>query len=551
VTAEGARSLDQNRLLGTLAWGRLAAGALVLVVAPLLPDPVMPGRNTPLLVLALVVAALSSAAVLILRPFGHPSRVAWLVSLLDIVLVTSVVAATGGPRSIFVFLYVLSVIAASLLLPRAGALAVAASGSLLYTGLVFGRTVFPTLDLLEPLHEATVLDVLSMFLNTGTLLVVAIVAAGLAERFRTAREELELQRYDLRDLQAFREVVMRSVGAGLIVLDRDHTVTVLNRAAEEISGHRGAEIIGRPWSALFGSVPMAEIEAAIAERPHASERHETILARPDGSRLPVRMTFSALRSADGRRLGLIAVCEDLSAIREMEDRMRRADRLATLGRLAANIAHEIRNPLASLTGAIEALAGTHAAHDDREHLTQIVLRESDRLNQMIRSFLDYARPTPLSTQAVDVSEMLDEVLVLLEHRELPGGLKIARDFPPGLTWPVDAQRLRQALWNLCLNAVQAMPDGGELTVSARAEARLLKISVADTGEGIAATDLAHVFEPFFSTKAEGSGLGLALVHRIIHDHGGEIEVRSQTAMGTTFLLTLPLPAGASAEAVRV
>ena len=143
MTAEGARSLDQNRLLGTLAWGRLAAGALVLVVAPLLPDPVMPDRNAPLLALALMVAGLSSAAVLSLRPFTRPGRVAWLVSVLDIVLVTSVVAATGGPRSIYVFLYVLSVIAASLLLPRAGALAVAASGSLLYTGLVFGRTVFP------------------------------------------------------------------------------------------------------------------------------------------------------------------------------------------------------------------------------------------------------------------------------------------------------------------------------------------------------------------------------------------------------------------------
>jgi len=168
---------------------------------------------------------------------------------------------------------------------------------------------------------------------------------------------------------------------------------------------------------------------------------------------------------------------------------------------------------------------------------------------MIRSFLDYARPTPLSTEAVDISEMLDEVLVLLEHRELPPGLKIARDFPPSLSWPVDAQRLRQALWNLCLNAVQAMPEGGELTVSARVEPRTLKISVADTGEGIAPADLLHVFEPFFSTKPEGSGLGLALVHRIVHDHGGDIGVHSQAGAGTTFLLTLPRP-GIPAEPVR-
>jgi two-component system sensor histidine kinase PilS (NtrC family) len=550
VTAGGARSLDRNRLLGTLAWGRLGAGALVLVVVALVPAPLIPGRNLPLLALALGVAALSSAGVLLLRPFARPGRVAWLVCFLDSVLITSVVAATGGPRSIYVFLYVLSVIAASLLLPRAGALAVAASGSLLYMGLVFGRTVFPALGPLGPLHTATVLDVLTMFLNTGTLLLVAIVAAGLAERFRTTREELELQRYDLRELRAFQEVVMRSVGAGLIVLDRDHNITALNRAAEEISGCHDAEIVGRPWSALFGSVPLGQLEAAIAERPRASERYETTLVRPDGSRVPVRMTFSALRSAEGRRLGLIAVCEDLSTIREMEERMRWADRLATLGRLAANIAHEIRNPLASLTGAIEALTSSHAGHDDRDRLTQIVLRESDRLNQMIRTFLDYARPTPLTTEAVNVSEILDEVLVLLEHRELPPGLKIGRSFPPSLSWRVDPQRLRQALWNLCLNAVQAMPDGGELTMSAHAGERTLSISVADTGEGIAPGDLAHVFEPFYSTKPEGSGLGLALVHRIVHDHGGDIEVRSRSEAGTTFVMTLPEAGGVSAEPVR-
>ncbi len=546
MTVASAPPLDLNRLLRTIGWGRLGLVAFVLATAPFVPTHLMPGRNAPLLALALLVAALSSGAPLLLGPFARPRQVAWLACLLDIALVTAVVGATGGARSIYVFLYVLSVIAASLLLPRAGALAVAASGSLFYTGLVFVRTVFPTVALLEPLLEATAREVLTIFVNTGTLLVVAIVASDLAERFRTAREELEVQRKDLRELQAFKEVVLRSVGAGLIVLDRDHTVTGLNSAAEKISGRRGAEIVGRPWSTLFGW-PLDKIEAAIAARPHASARHEMMLVRPDGSRLPVRMTFSALRSAEGRRLGLIAVCEDLSTIREMEERMRRADRLATIGRLAANIAHEIRNPLASLTGAIEALTGGLAARDEGERLTQIVHRESERLNQIITTFLDYARPAPLTPEAVDVSEILEEVLVLVAHRELPPGLKIAREFPPSLNWPVDSQRLRQAIWNLCLNAVQAMPDGGELSVGARANDRFLSITVSDTGEGIGAADLPHVFEPFFSTKQGGSGLGLALVHRIVQDHGGDIEVRSRPGGGTTFVLTLPAPAGVAVE----
>jgi two-component system sensor histidine kinase PilS (NtrC family) len=550
VTARSAPSLDRNRLLHTLAWVRLGAGAVVLVGAPFLPASLMPDRNTPLLALALLAVGLSSGTLLLWPPLARTGPVAWLICLLDTVLITSVVAATGGPRSIYAFLYVLSVIAASLLLSRAGALAMAASGSLLYMGLVAARTVFPVMGPLAPMPEATRLDVLTMFLNTGTLLVVALVAGGLVERFQSAREELETQREDLRDLQAFKEVILRSVGAGLIVLDRDHTVTALNRAAEEISGRRSAELSGRPWADLLGAVALGPIEADIAERPHASAQREVMLARPDGSRAPVRITFSALRSAEGRRLGLIAVLDDLSAIRAMEERMRRADRLATLGRLAANLAHEIRNPLASLTGAIEALAGTLGVRDERERLSQIVLRESDRLNDMIKSFLDYARPNPLARETVDVSEIVEEVLLLLEHRELPPGFKTVRDVPPDLTWTVDPQRLRQALWNLVLNGVQAMPAGGELTVTAAADDRALTIAVADTGEGIAPGDLAHVFEPFYSTKPGGSGLGLALVHRIVQDHGGDIEVQNRPGRGTTFVVTLPRPGALSPEPAR-
>ncbi|MGH7278141.1 MAG: two-component system sensor histidine kinase NtrB, partial [Candidatus Rokuibacteriota bacterium] len=255
---------------------------------------------------------------------------------------------------------------------------------------------------------------------------------------------------------------------------------------------------------------------------------------------PVRIAFSALRAGDGRRLGLIAVCEDLTTFREMERRVRQADRLATLGRMAANIAHEIRNPLASMTGAIEALAANLGAVEERDRLAQIVLRESDRLNDIIKSFLEYARPAPLAVETIDVAEALDEVLVLLEHRAGPGpGLKVVRDFPAPLAWRLDPQQFRQAVWNLCLNAVEAMPDGGELRVGAEVHRRRLEVSVADTGDGIASAELSHLFEPFFSTKPHGSGLGLALVHRIVQDHGGEADVRSAPGMGTTFTLTFP------------
>ncbi len=219
--------------------------------------------------------------------------------------------------------------------------------------------------------------------------------------------------------------------------------------------------------------------------------------------------------------------------------MRQADRLATLGRMAANIAHEIRNPLASLTGAIEVLTSPLAGEDSRERLSQIVARESERLNHIIKNFLEYARPAPLSITTFDVAAAAEEVMLLLEHRTSPGSLKLIREFPPSVVWPVDAQQFRQVLWNLCLNAVEAMPDGGELRVSVGLRGETLEVTVSDTGEGIAAGDVAHVFEPFFSTKEAGTGLGLALVHRVVQEHGGDIDVRSAPGLGTTFTLTLP------------
>jgi two-component system sensor histidine kinase PilS (NtrC family) len=493
-----------------------------------------------MLALALLAAVVSSAAILTAGPLAEPKRMAWLISILDVVLITAVVAATGGARSIFAFLYVLSVIAACVLLSRTGGLAVAGAASVLYVGLVFGRTVFPMTAFFEPPAETTALEVLTMFLNAGTFLIVAIVAGGLAERFHQTRQALETQHRDLRDLQAFRDLIFSSVGTGLIALDLQHVITAFNPAAEEITGMRGVSAIGRPARVILGdALPLAAIHDAILRSPRTSVRHEAAVRRPDGTTVPVRMTFSSLASGDGHQLGLIAVCEDLSVIREMEARMRQADRLATLGRMAANIAHEIRNPLASLSGAVEVLAHTPAGEDERDRLSQIVLNESDRLNAIIRDFLEYARPAPLARENVNVAEILDEVLVLLEHRRLPADVKMLREFPPDVRWPVDPQQFRQAVWNLALNAVEAMPNGGELTVSAIQRGRMLEVAVADTGVGIGPDDLAQVFEPFFSTKSGGTGLGLALVHRVTNDHGGHVDVRSEPGLGTTFMLTLP------------
>jgi two-component system sensor histidine kinase PilS (NtrC family) len=521
------------------AWARLGVSLVLLALAPSVPPGLMPGESQ-ILAVGLLIALVSSSAMLLLGPPAQPRRLAWFICLLDSALITAVVAATGGARSMFTFLYVLSVTAACVMLSRTRGLAIAAISSVLYTGIVIVRTVLPLTVFFDPPQETTALELATMFLNAATLLVVAIVAGGLGERYRATRQELETRHKDLRDLQAFKDLIFQSAGTGLIALDREHRITAFNRAAEEITGLTVTQATGQDGPTQIGAaVPLAPIEASIEANPRSSVRHETSLRRPDGSTVPVRMTFSALRSGEGERLGLIIACEDLSAIRAMESRMRQADRLATVGRMAANIAHEIRNPLASLTGAIEVLTSPHTAEDARERLSQIVARESERLNHIIKNFLEYARPAPLSIATFDVAAAAEEVLLLLEHRASPGSLKVMREFAPSVMWPVDGQHFRQVLWNLCLNAVEAMPAGGELRLAAAVRGETLEVVVSDTGEGIAASDISHVFEPFFSTKSEGTGLGLALVHRIVQEHGGEIDVRSSPGLGTTFTLTLP------------
>ncbi len=540
-------SIDGQRLLRGVFWARLGVAGLLLPLGSLLPEAMIPGINHGVILLSLLTVVASSGGLLVAPPPARPRRIAWLVALLDVVLITAVVAATGGARSMFTFLYVMLVTASCVTLSRTGGLTIAGLASVLYTLLVFGRTVFPLAWAFEPPEETTALEIVTMFANAGTFLVVGIVAGGLAEHF-------QIQTRTLRDLRAINNLVFESVGTGLIALDRSHTITTFNRAAATITGVPVTAALGRPWASVFGDVvSLAHVEAELSAGAGKESRQEIALRRADGARVPVRLTFWAL-AADGtsgpqadadsdvtERPGVICACEDLTAMKTMEERLRHADRLATLGRMSANLAHEIRNPLASLTGAIEVLANSETTDDVRARLAHIVLKESSRLNEILRDFLDYARPVPLARRPKNVIDVIDEVLVLLEHRAVAGALKVVRELPATLEWIVDPEQFRQAVWNVCLNALQAMPEGGELRVAAATVQGTLQITVSDTGEGISADDLEHIFEPFFSTKYDGSGLGLALVHRIMQDHAGDVHVESAPGAGSSF--TLRFPAG--------
>jgi two-component system sensor histidine kinase PilS (NtrC family) len=499
----------------------------------------------PLFVLAICGTGLSSLPLMAGWPEGQRGRrFCWLLLGLDVVLVTAIVATSGGPRSLFTFLYVLTVMEGCFLLSRMGGLVVAGMASLLYIGLVLGRTILPLAALLEP-SETTALEVLTVFLNAGVLLVSAIVAGSMAERYQFAQASLEAQQRHLSDVQAFRDLIFQSVGTGLIAVGPDGRITAFNRAAEAIAGLPADAALGQRFNEVLGTdVDLARVHAAVGRGDGQSQRYEIQIQRRDGRSVPVGISFWLLRSGEGEAIGLIGVCQDLSSIKQMEERMRQADRLAAIGRLSANIAHEIRNPLASVSGAIEVLARDLPTDATSSRLVEIVLSESARLNQLISDFLEYARPAPLAPMEINAAKVLDDVLVLLEHRQLPDGLKVIREYGDALVVRADPQQMRQAIWNLVINAVQSMPSGGELRVGARrldvpGHPDRTQIWIGDTGSGIAEADLPHIFEPFYSTKSEGSGLGLAMVYRVVQEHGGEIDVRSTPGVGTHFSFTLP------------
>jgi two-component system sensor histidine kinase PilS (NtrC family) len=547
--------LPKSQALRSSLWGlnraRLLTAAIVLAVGALLRiTEAFPYAFGPFAVTVLGSAAACLVLPLADRCGARLDRIAWFQFGLDALLITGIVTASGGPQSVFIPLYVLLVVGSCFVLSRTGGLIVAAMGSLLYVLPVLGRTILPMLEVGAP-SENTAVEILTVFMNAGVLLVVAVLTGALASRYHELQRHMEDQRKHLSDLQAFRDLIFESVGSGLVGVDPVGRVTAFNRAAESITGVRAAEAVDQPWEAIFGhGVNLEEVRRAVSEGSEPAPRYEFRLRRQDGQEVPVGISFWSLRSGAGDVAGLIGVCQDLSSIKQMEQRMRRADRLAAVGRLSANMAHEIRNPLASISGAVEALARDLPPDHTRSQLVEIVLRESARLNQIVGDFLEYARPAPMAALEINMAEILDEVLLLIEHRTLPANLKVAREYGDALPTRADPQRLRQAVWNLCLNAVQAMPEGGELRVGARSlreRGGRLQISITDTGQGIADSDLPHIFEPFFSTKPEGSGIGLALVYRVVEEHGGSIEVRSRTGEGTTFILTLPAPDGAPRE----
>ena len=537
-----------------LVYGRTGFVSLLaaaLIAAHLSGLPLFP--LAPVLTLLAATYLLSAVYLVLLGRVRNPVWLAEVQIYGDIVLETLLIYLTGGPYSVFPFLYLVSIVTASIAVAPRESFGVATVAVFLHgvtLGAQFYRWLHPAAGypLARNVGMEGSLTILLISANFCACFLMAYLGTYLAGRLRQARGEVHRSEASLAALRALHEDIVQSVASGLLTFDRGGAVTSVNRTAEVLCARREVELRGMRWETLFpGAPPYPTIWEGLESGGARRARSETDLARPDGSRLPVGMSLSFLR----RGRGAICSFQDLTDIKRMEEQVRQGDRLAAIGRLAAGLAHEIRNPLGSIRGSVEVLRESLDPQGDDRRLMDIVVRESDRLDAIIRDFLQFSRPPHLVRVPTDIPSMLDEILLMLSNQGGVQGadaprVRIQRDVAePTAKVDVDPAQMRQALWNLCLNAIEAMPQGGELRVGVRivtseAGRPSMEITVEDTGVGITAAELTQVFEPFFTTKPQGTGLGLAIAHRIVEDHGGEIGVQSEPWRGSRFTISLPV-----------
>jgi two-component system sensor histidine kinase PilS (NtrC family) len=485
----------------------------------------------------------------------HAERHRWLVDLqlaADAGIVSAMVYVTGGVNSYFSTLYVLPIIAASTLRLWRGGILVGALSSVLYTSIVlapyFGRPDSPIvvgIENIPPLRVA----IYTVGLNVFGFFAVAALTGYLAEGLRRADAQLQQASSELADVQAFSRHVVDSLTSGLATTDMTGIVVTYNRAAEAITGLGGARAIGEPASAVLQlPASLAGLFGPPPGRPKQT-RVEYGFTRSDGRQIEMGLSAAPLMTPRGET-GFILTFQDVTESRKLEREARVQQRLAAVGEMAAGIAHEIRNPLASMSGSIQILRQELPLTDEQGQLMDIVIRESERLNETIRSFLAYARPQRQSMRHLDVRQVITDTATLLQNSAERSELhRIAVDVPGApVMLQADEAQIRQIVWNLATNGLRAMLAGGRLTLAVTPATEAtphVAISVSDEGVGIAPEELEGIFQPFRGSFERGTGLGLAMVHRIVSDYSGEVKVNSTKGAGTTVQVRFPAGVGAA------
>ena len=460
--------------------------------------------------------------------------------LLDALLMTWLVWRTGDLSSPYIPLYIVTIAVSSLFLSSRGTILMASLCIFLFTFVSVSASAAVIDSFGKPSEYTRVAQILAF--HTAAFLVVGLLASRLSKS-NASGEQLEAATKTLANLRVLHERIVESIRSGLITTDLQGSIYTFNQTAAEITGFNPEEMRGKSIYSLFGNIKLPIADSLDATTTgDQPPRFETDLMTPDNFAVRVGYGISPLFAENGATTGLILTFQDLTEIRSMEENIRRKDRLAAVGRVAAGLAHEIRNPLGAMRGAIQVLQLNTPPKSSNATLMDIVLRESDRLNNIITNFLSYARPRVSDFSEIDVRRAVGDTFTLLKHS--PDVLEhhtLEADLPDQPVFiSADQTQLKQIFWNLARNAVGSMPDGGTLLVKlCKLNERRIRIEFTDTGCGMSASQVERLFEPFSNSTTGGTGLGLSIVYQIIRDHSGTINVRSRENEGTTITVELP------------
>jgi two-component system sensor histidine kinase PilS (NtrC family) len=518
-------------------------------------------RLQPLYFFAAILFIVTIVASLSLGRVRNLRRFAYLQIVFDVMAVTALIFLSGGVDSIFSFLYMPVIISAAVLLLRKGSLWTASLCSLCYgvmLDLQFFGWVRPLQMIIGTTHvEESAIYLHTLLMNIGAFFLVAYVGGYLAEELGKSNQRIREQQKNLRHLEMLNQNIVQSINSGLLTVDLQGHIQHVNRHAQEILGLSQTQILRLPIRDLF---PGLETELMLPEESESHpqkqvmvKRKEIRYAKPSGEKLYLGYTISALQDLYGECSGWIVNFQDLTSILEMETHMQRMERLALAGKIAAEIAHEIKNPLAAMSGSMQMLQSEIQSNPGLARLADIVCREIDRINALVTDFLWLAKTPPKleRIQPVAICRSIQDTITLMKkQQEISSHYHVKTLFLAEPILHVDPHIFQQILWNLLKNAIEAMPGGGELVIRVGLTAnpsdhgaqglQQVMIDIQDSGNGIPLDLQEKIFEPFFTTKQKGTGLGLSTVYQLMQSSGGRIEVHSDPGHGSIFSMLFPL-----------